>query len=439
MIDASKDFIKDGNKNRLREQDIHRIVDTFAKQVDDPRYARMVPVTEISDPKNDYNLNLPRYIDSTEPEDIQDIAGHLRGGIPNRDIDALERYWKIIPGVRSELFKPLRENYSQLAVPPAEIKQTIFDHREFTAFIESVNQLFCKWRETNTPKLKALDKDARPKALIETIAEDLLSTFKKTPLLDPYDIYQHLMDYWAETMQDDCYLIAADGWREASQSRLIVEDRNKKTKTRPDFVLGKKKYQTELIPPALIICRWFAEEQADIETLEAEVVAVEQQIEEMAEEQGGEEGLLSEAANDKGKITKAGVVARLKELNREAPDEDTNEEREALESYLALVEQQSKVHKQLSDEQVKLIEQVAAKYPKLTDDEIKLLVVDDKWMGALADALHGELDRVSQTLTRRIRQLAERYATPLPQLDTEVEVLAARVEEHLKKMGAVWN
>jgi type I restriction enzyme M protein len=189
----------------------------------------------------------------------------------------------------------------------------------------------------------------------------------------------------------------------------------------------------------LIIRRWFAEEQAGIETLEAEVVAVEQQIEEMAEEQGGEDGLLSEAANDKGKITKAGVLARLKELKREATDEDTNDEREALESYLALVEQQSNVQKQLSDEQVKLIEQVAAKYPKLTDDEIKSLVVDDKWLGALADAIHDELDRVSQTLTGRIRQLAERYATPLPQLDTEVEVLAARVEEHLKKMGAVWN
>jgi type I restriction enzyme M protein len=97
------------------------------------------------------------------------------------------------------------------------------------------------------------------------------------------------------------------------------------------------------------------------------------------------------------------------------------------------------VQKQLSDEQVKLIEQVAAKYPKLTDDEIKLLVVDDKWMGALADAVHGELDRVSQTLTRRIRQLAERYATPLPQLEDEVDALAARVDGHLKKMGAVWK
>jgi type I restriction enzyme M protein len=439
MIDASKAFIKDGNKNRLREQDIHKIVDTFAKRIDVPRYARLVPVTEISDQKNDYNLNLPRYIDSTEPEDIQDIEGHLRGGIPNRDIDALERYWEIIPAVRSELFKPMRENYSQLKVPQTEIKQTIFGHREFTAFNEQVNGMLVKWKQANTPELKAFDKNGRPKVLIEVIAEDLLATFRKAPLLDAYDVYQHLMDYWAETMQDDCYLIAADAWAEAAQPRLIVEDKNKKTKTRPDFVLGKKRYQAELIPPSLIVRRWFAEEQAAIEKLEAEVSALEQQIEEMVDEQGGDEGLLSEAANDKGKITKAGVLARLNELKREVPDEDANEEREALESYLALVEQQVSVQKQLSDAEVKLTEQIAAKYPKLTYDEIKSLVVNDKWMGAVANAVHGELDRVSRTLTGRVRQLTERYATPLPQLEDEVDSLAARVDEHLKKMGAAWK
>src|SRR5215213_25632 len=439
MIDASKGFIKDGNKNRLREQDIHRIVDTFAKQVDVPRYARLVPVAEVSDQKNHYNLNLPRYIDSTEPEDIQDIEGHLRGGIPNRDIDALERYWDIIPAVRSELFKPLRENYSRPAVPQPEIKQTIFGHREFAAFIESVNRLYGNWKDANTPKLKAFDKDGRPKALIETVAEDLLATFRKAPLLDAYDVYQHLMDYWAETMQDDCYLIAADGWREAAQPRLIVEDKNRKTKTRPDFVLGKKRYQAELIPPALIVRRWFAEEQTAIEKLEAEVAALEQEIEEMAEEQGGEEGLLAEAANDKGKITKVGVLARLMDLKREAQHQEMSEEREALESYLALTGQQLEVQNQLWDAEERLIEQVAAKYPKLTDDEIKSLVVDDKWMATLADAVHDELDRVSQKLTGRVRQLAERYATQMPQLEDEIDVRAARVKGHLMKMGAVWK
>jgi len=114
MIDASKGFIKDGNKNRLRAQDVHKIVDAFTRQAEIPKYSRLVPVAEIE--ANDFNLNLPRYIDSTEPEDLQDIDAHLRGGIPNRDIDDLDRYWQVFPGLRSTLFKRGdRPGYSQLA------------------------------------------------------------------------------------------------------------------------------------------------------------------------------------------------------------------------------------------------------------------------------------------------------------------------------------
>src|SRR5205085_6965 len=155
MIDASTGFKKDGPKNRLREQDIHRIVDTFARQDEsDPRYARMVPVEEIAGPKNDYNLNLPRYIDSTEPEDLQDIDGHLRGGIPERDIDdpvRLKPYWKILPNVRTMLFqKADRPGYCQLRLPIAEVKPAIFGHAEFTTFHDSATKLFAQWRKAST-------------------------------------------------------------------------------------------------------------------------------------------------------------------------------------------------------------------------------------------------------------------------------------------------
>jgi type I restriction enzyme M protein len=216
MIDASKGFLKDGPKNRLRDQDIHKIVDTFTRQVEIPRYSRTVSLSEISDAKNDYNLNLPRYIDSTEPEDMQDIDGHLRGGIPERDIDALDRYWQVIPGVRAALFKKAdRAGYSQLKVAASEIKAAIFGHAEFTAYNESATKLFAKWKAASLPRLKGLSQNSKPKALIETLAEELLGTFEKARLLDPYDVYQHLMDYWAETMQDDVYLVVGDGWREA--------------------------------------------------------------------------------------------------------------------------------------------------------------------------------------------------------------------------------
>jgi len=240
------------------------------------------------------------------------------------------------------------------------------------------------------------------------------------------------MDFWAETMQDDVYMIASDGWREAAKPRLIIEDKDKKTKEKPDFTVGKLKYKAELIPTALVIARYFAAEQAAIEKLEAEVAAIEQALEEMAEEHGGEEGLLAEAKNDKDKLTKASVAARLKEIKGDA---DAANERKVLNAYLALSEKEAATSAKAEDAQEALLARVAARYGKLTEDEIKALVVDDKWLATIAAAVQGELDRVSQTLTGCVRQLAERYATPLPQLDGEVAALAARVGGHLEKMG----
>jgi type I restriction enzyme M protein len=182
MIDASKGYRKDGPKNRLREQDLHRIVDIFTKQLDTPGFARMVPVSEISDEKNDYNLNLPRYIDSTEAEDLQDIEGHLRGGIPNRDLDNLKPYWDVIPAVRAALFKEDRPGYSQLNIATNDIKPAIFDHPEFATFNSKATKLFADWKAANIPLLKGFDKDGHPKALIESISESLLAAFENSPL-----------------------------------------------------------------------------------------------------------------------------------------------------------------------------------------------------------------------------------------------------------------
>ena len=445
MIDASKGFKKDGPKNRLREQDIHKIVDTFTRQDEsDPRYARMVPVAEIADPKNDYNLNLPRYIDSTEPEDLQDIDGHLRGGIPERDLDALGNYWKIMPGLRAALFgKSTRPGYAALKLPIAEVKPAIFGHAEFTAFHASATRLFAKWKKASTPLLKGLAKDGHPKPLIETIAEDLLATFKTAPLLDAYDVYQHLMDYWAETMQDDCYLIADAGWKAGAQPREIRQVKNKEGKLvwpeKEDFKKGKRRFKSDLVPAAILIARYFAAERDAIAAFEAELAGIEQQLDEKREEQCGEEGLLAEVIEGEGekqKITAKAVKARLKEIGR---DPDYADERQALEDYADLLDQQADAKAKLKAAQEDLEAKLDAKYPTLTEDEIKTLVVDDKWLATIAAAVQGELDRVSQTLTGRIRQLAERYATPLPQLIDEVATLAARVDGHLKKMGAVWK
>lgn len=415
MVDASKGFIKDGNKNRLRAQDIHKIVDTFTRQLETPKYSRMVPLAEVE--ANDFNLNLPRYIDSTEPEDLQDIEAHLKGGIPNADIDGLAAYWQVFPNVRRELFADAdRPGYSEPKVEASQVKAAIFGHPEFTAFNQTVTTLFGAWKVANTPLLTGIKQGDRPKVLIETLAESLLETFRSgeaiASLIDPYGVYQHLMDYWAETMQDDSWMIASDGWK-------AIQD-------------GKP--NTDLIPPALIVARYFAAEQAAIEQREAERDAISRQMEELDEEHGGEEGLLNEAKNDKGKLTKASVKARQTAIKR---DKEAADERKLLDAYADLIEQEAAASKAVKDAQKALDTKVAAQYAKLTEAEIKTLVVEDKWLAALAASVQGELDRVSQSLTGRIRQLAERYATPLPRMAEEVETLATRVDEHLKKMGFV--
>jgi type I restriction enzyme M protein len=430
MINASQGFVKDGNKNRLRHQDIRQIVDVFTQQLELSKYSRMVSHAEIE--SNGYNLNIPRYIDSTVPEDLQDIEAHLRGSIPNRDIDDLARYWDVLPTLGSHLFAAARPGYNTLNVSQDEIKPAILTHPEFVAYTQKVNAIFETWQGKHRPRLKGLVVGSHPKPLIETLSEDLLRAFAPLRLVDKYDVYQHLMTYWADTMKDDVYMIAADGWLEANKLRLLEA----KTKESADLKIGKLKYKADLIPPALIIARYFAAEQQAIEALEAEKDAIVRQREEMEEEHSGEGGLLEEAKSDAGNVTKTAARARLREIEG---DPDFADELEVVEAYLALCDQESAVKKQIKAAQEALDAKLLEKYQTLTEAESKTLVVDDKWLAALCATVQGEMDRVSQVLTGRVKELAERYAAPLPQIAEEVEALSAKVDAHLERMGVAWK
>ena len=342
MIDASKGFVKDGSKNRLRHQDIHKIVDVFNKQLELPKYSRMVSVAEIE--ANDFNLNIPRYIDSSEAEDLQDIAAHLQGGIPNADVEGLSAYWQVFPTLQKQLFDiGAREGYSAMKVDAALVKPTIFAHPEFVSYTQSVSKLFQGWKANNIAQLRDISQESHPKQLIEQLSEDLLHTFNAVKLIDQYDVYQHLMSYWSDIMQDDAYLITADGWQAGNDAN------------------------NGLIPPQLIIARYFAADSDTIETLEAERDAVSRQMEELDEEHGGEEGLLAEAKNDKGKLTKLSISTQLKEIKNDAGSAD---ERKQLNAYLALIEEESTASKKVKDAQKQLDAKVAAQYTKLGTDAI---------------------------------------------------------------------
>lgn len=435
MIDASRGFIKDGNKNRLRSQDIHKIVDVLTRQHELPRYSRMVPVSEISSPANHYNLNIPRYIDSSEPQDLHDLDAHLNGGIPERDVDGLADCWAVFPSLRGELFRSNgRPGYCEPRVAPGEVKTAVLEHSDFEAYGRSVAGVFQEWRKAHAPMFHALRVDDRPKPVIHTLSEDLLTRFADVPLLRHYDVYQRLMDYWAESMQDDVYLIAADGWVEAARPRAVIDDKARKIKETPDTTIGRKKYKMDLVPPALIVGRYFTEELAALNEAQTSLDEATRMLEEFIEQHiGGEETALDEATNDNGKVTKRGLKEALKTLSTDG--EETDGDKAVLEHCLSLMDEETAASKAVKAARAELDLKVLEHYSKLTEAEIKSLVIEDKWFAAIEGAVEGEVRQLAEELANRVIELDRRYVQSLPELERAVDVISKQVEGHLRRMG----
>ncbi|WP_438287148.1 type I restriction-modification system subunit M [Mycolicibacterium porcinum] len=434
MIDASKGFLKDGNKNRLRSQDIHKIVDTFNKQIEIDRYSRMVPMSEIADSRNDYNLNIPRYIDSSEPEDLQDLSAHLLGGIPDRDLDALQSYWDAFPQLRSQIFTPNRPGYSDLALDVSAVQQAIFDAPGFGKLRDEATGIVADWFTAHRDTLAGITADTKPNDLVATIGDDLLARFKLTPLLDEYDVYEQLMTYWHDTMHDDVYLVMADGWQGAAKPRKAIEDKERKLSEMPDLVIGSgrsaTKYKMDLIPPALIVARYFVDEQAKIDELTDAAEEATRAVEEYLEEHAIEDGLLADAMDDD-KISKALVAARLKAIKKDGEPEEIK----ALQHATKLYNAEAAAKKAVKDEQAELDVVTLKKYGDLTEDDVKTLLLHDKWRATVVCRVAGEVEALTLDLVARIQQLGERYAETVRDLDSELDNLAAKVLGHLIDMG----
>ncbi|MFJ4869247.1 N-6 DNA methylase [Streptomyces sp. NPDC088757] len=437
MIDASRGFLKDGNKNRLRSQDIHKIVDVFNKQTKIERYSRMVPLHEIADPKNDYNLNIPRYINSSEPEDIQDLRAHLHGGIPDHDLDALNRYWEAFPSLRATLFKPNRPDYSDLAVGVAEVQQAVLDSEEFQEFATDIRGHVDDWFAVHRPVLQALTPDTVPKDLIAGISDDLLARFKNTSLLDEYDVYEQLMTYWQSVMHDDVFLVMNDGWCEAAKPRKTIEDKERKLSETPDLVIGSgrnaTKYKMDLVPPALVVARYFADVQTKVDALHAAAEEASRVVEEYIEEHAVEDGLLAEAMED-GKVSKPLASTRLKVARHEGVDA---EEVRALQHLIKLYNEEAVAKKAAKEAQAALDLASLKKYGDLTESEIKQLVLEDKWQTTVADRVAQVVDSLTLALVVRIKELGKRYAETVHSLDAELAKIEAEVARHLADMGVV--
>jgi len=434
MIDASRDFIKDGNKNRLRERDVYKITTVFNLLVSnhnikiDSKYARFVPLSEINE-KNAYNLNIPRYIDSGVAEDIQSIDGHLNGGIPTGDVGSLSLYWETFPNLQVTLFAPLRKDFYSLVVEKGAIRDTIYGERDFSAYADKVENAFENWRIKVDGKLRSISGTTKPKLLIAEIAEQIMEEYAPVTLVDKYDVYEVLLSYWNETMSDDVYIIVQDGYKAVREIEVFYkETENKKTGEKKKKETG---WDGKLVPKALIIEMFFTVEQKVIEDTDAVIVAGQAELDEMIEN-ADEDSIVGEVLKDNGKLDKAGLKKKLKDKELEAED------KEVLQKLQDLVTRVDEGAKAVKDLRAVLDKKARDQYAKLTDDQCTELLLNRKWYRALISGVYVLYAAVSHRIADRVTELADRYEKTMPQLETEVAELESKMKSHLERMGFKW-
>lgn len=494
MIDASRGYVKDGNKNRLRERDIYRIITTFNEQITtDPKYARFVPNDEI-EKKNGYNLNITRYIDSTDPEDIQDIYAHIHGGIPAVDIDSLSKYWDVFPSLKAELLSAISDKYYSLNVKHENIRQTIYKNAEFSDYGEKLDEAFAAWKSKEYSVLSALDEDVSARELIVSLAEDILAEFEHLTLIDKYDVYQVLLAYWNEVMNDDVSLIISepDGYANARATDNIEEEITQGKNKGEMKVTG---WEGRLIPKAIVIDAFFREEKNSIEEAENVVAETESLLSDLVESADEESALADVAEN--GKVKAKDLEAKIEELTQHVETEETIElellmdqlpmQKKRLQAYLVghplcesavtekgtvtkssimlrlfiirtvesvpeslqddvnqlrqaldLCGKVSDYNKVVKDLNKALDEKCRARYDSLTDEDIKNLLVNKKWFDSIFSGIADLYAAISHRLTNRIVELAERYENTLPELDKDTTEYEAKVKSHLERMGFKW-
>lgn len=414
FIDAKDGFMKDGNKNRLREQDIKRIVDVWNGQQPVPHYARMVTWEEIE--QNDFNLNIPRYVQPRDTEVQHDIDAHLHGGIPVHDVEALEAYWQVCPSLKSALFAPRPDGRYDLATDKQQIAQAIAGNDSFFSQKQLFTQSLDQWRSVVEPEMKAIGRGCSPKQLINRWSESLLQTAKADrSLADAYSIYDRLMNYWAETMQDDCYMVSNDGW--TLPSDLAPE---KKSGIYSDIVC-------DLLPVSVILQAYFSAETAAIVGAEQTVASKAQLIDSFLEEQ-------QELFDNFEKVNESVIKKAVKDAVQLKFSKD---EVEAFKHYLDLCKEKKEASKVLSDLQAALTDKVLEKYAALSEEDIRRLVVEKKWMGAIMSFCMEEMQQVTQQLSAAITAVSARYERTLPSLEADAHRYEDEVNGYLKEMGFI--
>ena len=446
LIDASQGYKKDGNKNRLREQDIERIVQTFLKREEIPGYSRFVRYDEILE-ENGGNLNVPRYIQKIDDTLPQNIAAHLHGGIPRGDIDSIDKLWRISPALKGKIFTCTDEasGIYRLTLPIGEIETVVgADDAVQQERRQEVETLFGQWKESVREALLTIDDNTVPRDFIRSISLKLLDIYKPAKLLAAYDVYDCLLNYWVAKLQDDVYAIKAGGY--AAGREIDFEYAQKKSKDKSGHAITMddkskvKSFDGALIPKEIMEREYFAEDVAAIRKFTEATEALDGRMEELREEESGEDGLLREVLNEKGdNIPKANLNKRLQEIKDKRTEKTADkEEYAALIGYKELMEKKEAAARRAKETKKALDEKLKVKYGELTVEEIKGLLFEKKWMAKIAADIEAEAAQVLSGLSAKVLLIAKRYEHTLGELESRTAASRDEVMAALERMGYTW-
>ncbi|EMX4399331.1 type I restriction-modification system subunit M [Listeria innocua] len=432
VIDASRNFIKVGKQNELQEKDIARIVDTYVERAEKAGYSHLASREEIVE--NDYNMNIPRYVESINEEISHDVDAHLYGGIPQANIDELKTLQTTVKNVLDNALKPIRDGYVQLEKPMDELTNEVLTDKNITTKSDIIRGKSEAFIELYWKKLHEINNIVDVNLLMEEMLvniKELLSSFDG---IDVYDGYQIIAEVWKKCLTHDAELIAGGGFYTIGRTRepnMVTKGSGNKKREEQDGWVGA------IVPNELIARRLYSEELQIIEEKKARLTAVEAELSELVEAAKMEDSEENIALFESLKKNAEGepqdsfesktVKAELKKITKESPSY------ELLKKADGLIAEKSSLGKEIKAKENELKEAVYERILVLTDEEIDELVFE-KWFGTTVDDLVKLIELPLRKELDVLRQLHERYAETLDDIDEESKKLDKELEKLMSEL-----
>ncbi len=426
IVDASKGFIKEGKNNKLRACDIRKIADTVIKRKPQPKFARLVTRDEIRE--NDYNLNIPRYVDSSETSESWDIYATMFGGIPVKEIDELNKYWDALPGLKETIFSNISTDYAELKAD--ELKHTITNHPSVKTFVDSYDQSFADFDDFLKNELLTNTESVKVNTEEPILSEAIFSRLESIPLIDKYDAYQILDDRW-NVISVDLEIIQTEGFaaNKAVDPNMVI----KKVKGKDQEV--QEGWVGRIMPFELVQETYLKNELKQIKEKEQRLLEITSGIEELFDSLSEEEkegDTVNEAKDSfvNAAVGKEAKLLKVEEKKNGVFEEDTYEAK--ILKVDKLIDEQKKLNSQVKAETAKLHAKTKETIEELTDEQVYELL-ELKWITPLINSLNNLPGSILQQLVDKVQALAEKYATTFADVMNEIDKtkssLALQIDE----------